>query len=339
MKHTTNFFKGFLTVAIIMMASLFTASCSKRDRLPERKITKLVSTELDNRNVTVGYADVTTGYYELNDEGARYRLRKLEAAGLITYKAECVIEKKQDRALTGYRYGYWWEDPTPVYSYRTVEYRHYFVNVQLTEAAKQYLVDTIIPNKREPDFLFLTVLDGDYPEDAVSWEEGDVPVINPEKKESPKSQNQDTESHDTVASDDYEPETDTAVKDEPEKVKEKEVTSAPKESVYEQTLKKCHSKVVHVRLYHLKVNKVANIRVNGIAGTAECQCQILLNEVTPFGRILGGYKEKQCFYASPSFVFYQDKGWFIGEFAIDKDLEDYNIEIPEEDEEVEEVDV
>ena len=331
MKLVKSKSKVLLLMVATLMASIVMMSCSNREKLPERKIAKLVNAELADLNLDVKYGDVKVGYYELSSKSERYELRKLAAAGMIEYRVECVLDSTRKRSLEGYRYGYWWDDPIPVYSYRTVVEEHYFVEVKLTAAAKEFVVDTVILNEREPDFPFLRDLSIKYAEDSVVYDEGEVTILNPpqSKAAEPKADYAD-EAVDSVVEEVFVRE---------ELAEPEEEDPVKKVSLYEKTLKKCYENTVHVRLWRMKFNKVSTIRVNPTDGSAVCQCQLVMYEVTPFGRVLTGLKVNDCFYSSPQFVFLQDKGWKIYNLKLETaDDGNYNVEKPKNPEDEDEVD-
>ena len=74
---------------------------------------------------------IYVGYFEI-DKDDLVQYQQMKAAGLATFTIEKVMEKK-----VHYNYNYWYGRS----SYTTDE-EHYFINVQLTEEGKKYVVNT-----------------------------------------------------------------------------------------------------------------------------------------------------------------------------------------------------
>lgn len=75
-------------------------------------------------------ASFDTGYYEV-DEDYILKLAQLQAAGVITYKIDNVVEKVQKR-----NYNYW-----SGYSYYTVDNEHMFATVEFTDEGRKLVVE------------------------------------------------------------------------------------------------------------------------------------------------------------------------------------------------------
>ncbi len=225
------------------------------------------------------------GYYQENDSDDRYKLRQLAAAGVITYKAECVIENRRS---------YWGN--------RKVE--HIFVTVALTKAGQKLTVsDQELEEwkaeiaKRQADQDMQNADAGkSYPEYAV-MEEEDMPVIDdqpvepkPEQETAPASQ--DSRAAATPAATPAAPEYQTA---------------------YEKALEKVSTSLVNVKLYKVDIYKVRNILCTPAMleqGKAQAEVIMEIVDVTPFGRILGGVLEGDKRRERVDFIKYTD-GWVV----------------------------
>ena len=273
MKVLINSFALFMCICAV--------SCTSQDKLPESTIKNLVTEELNKKNLLNQYATIEVGYYEENDEDERYVLRKLAAAGVITYKVERIEAKVKVR--DGYTYDY--NTYRVVDKYKTVTRYKYFVETALTAKGDSLAVAYIPRYEEEPDEYLQYPEYKIYPEDAVSREEvfGDdgkpVEVVE-EKKEEEKA-----EEH---ASEKPEPKTD-----------------------YEKAKAKEHKATKYVKTHSLKVTDARNILVREGVGAADVIVDSY--DVSPFGRILKYEREGTHEIYEVSFVYYQDKGWVITE--------------------------
>lgn len=263
-----------------LLACVCAVSCTSQDKLPESTIKDLVTEELNKKNLLNQYATIEVGYYEENDEDERYVLRKLAAAGVITYKAERIEAKVKVR--DGYTYDY--NTYRVVDKYKTVTRYKYFVETALTAKGDSLAVAYIPRYEEEPDEYLQYPEYKTYPEDAVSREEvfGDdgkpVEVVE-EKKEEEKTE---------PVSEKPEPKTD-----------------------YEKAKAKEHKETKYVKTHSLKVTDARNILVREGVGAAD----VIIDsyDVSPFGRILKYEREGNHEICETSFVYYQDKGWVITE--------------------------
>lgn len=267
--------------SIAVLACICAVSCTSQDKLHESTIKDLVTEELNKKNLLNQYATIEVGYYEENDEDERYVLRKLAAAGVITYKVERIEAKVKVR--DGYTYDY--NTYRVVDKYKTVTRYKYFVETALTAKGDSLAVAYIPRYEEEPDEYLQYPEYKIYPEDAVSREEvfGDdgkpVEVVE-EKKEEEKA-----EEH---ASEKPEPKTD-----------------------YEKAKAKEHKETKYVKTHSLKVTDARNILVREGVGAADVIVDSY--DVSPFGRILMYEREGTHEIYEVSFVYYQDKGWVITE--------------------------
>lgn len=264
-----------------LLACILAVACTSQNKLPESKILDLVTEELNKEDLLSQYATITVGYYEENDEDERYELRKLAAAGVITYKVERIEAKV--RVKDGYTFDY--NTYRVVDQYKTVTRYKYFVETALTAKGDSLSVVAIPHYIPEPD-KYLEYPDFKiYPEDAVSREEvfGDdgkpVEVVEEKKKE--------------------------------EKVEEPVSEKPEPKTDYEKAKAKEHKETKHVKTHSLKVTDARNILVREGVGAADVIVDSY--DVSPFGRILKYEREGRHQMYEVSFVYYQDKGWAITE--------------------------
>ena len=264
-----------------LLVCICAVSCVNQDKLSKSTIKDLVTEELKKENLLTQYATIEVGYYEENDEDKRYELRKLAAAGVITYKAERIEAKV--RVRDGYTYDY--NTYRIVDKYKTVTRYRYFVKTALTTKGDSLAVAVIPVYEDEPDKYLIQPEFEIYPEDAVSPDEhfGDdgqtVEIVE-------ETQNEE---------------------DTTEAVSEK---SEPKTD-YEKAKVKEHKEKKYVKTHSLKVTDARNIFVH--EGIGKAVVIVDSYEVSPFGRILEYAREGSHAICEVSFVYYQDKGWVITE--------------------------
>jgi hypothetical protein len=262
-----------------LFACMYAVSCTNQNKLPESTIKDLVTEELNKENLLNQYATIEVGYYEENDEDERYELRKLAAAGVISYKVERIEAKV--RVRDGYTYDY--NTYRVVDKYKTVTRYKYFVETALTPKGDSLAVAYIPRYEAEPDEYLQYPEFRTYPEDAVSREEvfddegQPVEIVEDEKKT----------------------ETET------EEVTEK---PAPKTD-YDKAKAKEHKETKYVKTHSLKVTDARNILVR--EGVATADVIVDSYDVSPFGRILKYEREGMHEIYEVSFVYYQDKGWAV----------------------------
>lgn len=264
---------------IAVLSCICASSCTSRDKLPESTIKELVTEELNKENLLNQYATIEVGYYEENDEDERYELRKLAAAGVISYKVERIEAKV--RVRDGYTYDY--NTYRVVDKYKTVTRYKYFVETALTAKGDSLSVAYIPRYKEELDEYLQYPEFRTYPEDAVSREEvfGDdgqpVEVVEDEKK---------AETETKAVAEKPEPKTD-----------------------YDKAKAKEHKETKYVKTHSLKVTDARNILVR--EGVATADVIVDSYDVSPFGRILKYEREGMHEIYEVSFVYYQDKGWVV----------------------------
>lgn len=226
-------------------------------------------------------AQLTVGYYEENDAAERLKLRKLASLGMVTYSAEQINEYIPA--------GYW----SPA---KTKE--HVFVNVQLTDKGKKYIVTEPFKDLDAKE-LENPNKDKEFPEDTVAIDEY-IPVINPSATgvTTPTNNTADNNVAATeTVEDNYTPSTISPT------------------SPYKAALEKVNTETFNMLAFKIDVKKVFNlICTDEMAKDGKAKCDVILEctDVTPFGRILRnvveGDKRKET---NINFVKYVDKGWQV----------------------------
>lgn len=242
-------------------------------------------------------AKFDTGFYEI-DEDYVLKLAQLQAAGVITYKVETVIEKVQKR-----NYNYW-----SGYSYYTVDNEHLFATVALTEQGRKYVVEN--PTRLRKDIADDFKANKDYeeavpdymnadpaaPVQAVPAAEEEVEVVAVEA--------------DSVAADSV-----VVMAEEVEEVVE-EAPAAPANpnAAYEAACAKVSRESHEMLLGRFELEKVKEVRCSedmAKNGVGQCTLLYTFRDKTPFGYVLGAPRQGFIEEATVSFIYYEDMGWTV----------------------------
>ncbi len=283
MKKLSLFKIGMIVVC--MVCGLSTTSCSGNGELTkgnvENELERLAYGELNFPHTVT----LKTGYYEENSASARMELRQLASLGLLTYKAENILEITKSR--------YW----------GTKKKDHIFVTVALTEEGKKFVMtdeekekmqEKIKKNAADQDMVNPNE-DTEYPEDKVPNYET-IPVVDDEDvSASPVVKGADTEYEgdmDRMTDADY-----AALEENP--------------SSYEKAVAKISYDNVSMKAFNWEIYKVRNIycTTNMLEeGKAEAEVIFEFVDVTPFGRVMSDKTEGEKMKKDFQFVKYTD-GW------------------------------
>lgn len=253
--------------------------------IPESTIHKIVTEELEKENLLTRYTPFKVGYYEENDDDNRYELRKLAAAGVITYDVKRIEEKV--RVWDGYEMDnrtYRWVD-----KYKTVSEYRYFVTTELTDVGKKLMVYSIPRYEEKPDKYLIPPPHQSFPEDTVSRKENWGDEVETPKASSSSVSNT-AKSNNSSGT---EPK-----RDEPK-------------TEYEKEKAREHTTDMWVKTHSLKVMDARNILVKD--GEAMAIVIVDYKDVTPFGRILKYNREGEHEVFKVSFQYWQDLGWTVEE--------------------------
>ena len=182
---------------LLAFAAIILASCGGHSplKLSEREILKQCNNDLVKSGSDSAIVVIPTGYFEVENQGIRCTLEKLQAAGVINYEVERfawwekIKEKKTTpHTVTKYYWGYPYTETEYITKWVTrYEFNeHFMANVTLTEAAKKYALDHIPTSKLEEiedkDMVQPVYYDSLYPENAVTcienWPEIPHPLTN-----------------------------------------------------------------------------------------------------------------------------------------------------------------
>lgn len=274
----------FTLALLVVTLCLGACSTSSRSELSAGTIKDLASEQLKLEGKDAKYRTIKTGYYELNNQKDRYTLRKLAAAGVITYKCDRI--KSSGYVKNGYD---WWSGKT---QYRKVNKNYYFVDVQLTKAGQRCVVDELPEIEEQIDEDLLQPEPEYYPEFDVPEEEVFPEDIVAEEKaveEKPAAEAQ--------------PASETQ--------KQEAATPEVEKTPLELAREKEYSTEHFVLCYRIKVIKARNIELNPNAGRAEAECIVAYYDVTPFGRIYNQVIDDMRDAYNVDLKYYEDKGWVV----------------------------
>lgn len=245
---------------------------------------------------------IYVGYFEI-DKDDLVQYQQMKAAGLATFTIEKVMEKK-----VHYNYNYWYGRS----SYTTDE-EHYFINVQLTEEGKKYVVNTedgkirkgrkdIIKDMRLEDKELKadeTMPDYMTKYEAVKIGEEEIAsaATTVNLNEEPGAEVADTAVVDSIAAEEMQP-------DEPQ----------PTGSAYDQAIAKVNKEEVIVVTGEYDIVKCKNVYCPEEwvkQGKGSCDMIVEFKKKTPFGYIFGAPRNKSRHTISFQLTRYEDLGWVV----------------------------
>ncbi len=271
--------KGTLKICLGIAFSLFLTSCdylmiTTPFSISKRTAKNLITESLMEEDDVEHYLTIDTGCYEENSSDARFLLRRLAAAGVITYKAEKISYKEK------YVRNWYYKGGERVYEYGERQKYAHFVTIGHTEAGKACVPEEVFSYTPPADKYAPAFDKRQYPEDTVSVFEyfpGDEKPVAYEAESKTSSTAQDFQG----------PEIETTVYD---------------------LMKSREERKNHVvRAYSVKVADVRNIRVKD--GLATCEYITEIYNTTPFGRVMLNVRNGYNHAEDHEFVRFQDKGW------------------------------
>lgn len=307
--------KSYLMLLVCACALSVMMSCGHSpEEISKREIVKEVNKILKN-SATYFVSDVIkVGTYECNDESEREILRKLEAAGLITYDVKRIAwwEKSfKNETKTYYETEYYWgwayqvpksyKQKKAVYDFND----HYIVTVTLTENGQKYVINEtpkpIDDDELEQPEIDLSSYDWIGKDLSENWDEIENPFI---KKETLK---------DTTT------ETKTPTKEE---TKSSQAKSTQKSDGIERIDSKQYDKYkafsddikkVKIKLFEIEACDARYIRITekDKEKIATAFVTICTTDVTDFARVIYGMEDDQKAVVPVVLSYFMDKGWII----------------------------
>lgn len=245
-------------------------------------------------------ASFDTGYYEV-DEDYILKLAQLQAAGVITYKIDNVVEKVQKR-----NYNYW-----SGYSYYTVDNEHMFATVEFTEEGRKLVVEK--PTRTRED-IAKDFKDNEDFEEAMP-EYMNAPADNAEP--APEAVAVEEEATvETAAPDSAVAEADSVATEVVEEVVEEVAAPANPNAAYEAAVARVNREEHQVLLGRYKFIKVKEVLCSeemAKNGVGKCRLLYTFEDKTPFGYVLGAPRQGYVEDTEVSFVYYQDLGWTVSD--------------------------
>ena len=310
--------KSYLMLIAIACTLSAMVSCGHSpEKISKREIIKEANKILKNSTTYFVTDEIKVGTYECNDDSERELLRKLEAAGLITYDVERIAwwEKSFNKETktyyeTEYYWGWAYQIPKS-YTQKKAVYNfedHYIVTVALTEMGQKYVVDER-PKPINDDELEQPEIDTSayawYGKDlSENWDEIENPFI---KKETPKN----TITEAVAPAEEIKKETKSeqaksATKgDGIERIESKQYE---KYKVFRENIKK-----VNIKLFEIEACDARYIRITENEKEKIATAFVILRttDVTDFARIICNIEDDQKIAIPVTLSYFMDKGWVI----------------------------
>ena len=334
----------FLTLAAVMLVM---SSCGDSpDSISGRKVKKLYNKQLKEACANQVFTQIDTGYYELNSASDRATLKRLEAAGLITYSVERYawynkVTSKQ-RVAHNVDYYYTW---TGAYAYTKKEYstktrtgyeleEHFMVNVQLTDAGRKIAVDSLPEplSKEDKDLVLPEYVAADWPEDSIDVTE-DWPVIPYPVEDTKNNKNNKAVANNNNNTDNKVADNKIDENANDSKIDEKADNSKPKDNDgvvcldpetkarYEAEKDKEYKEAAYLKAFNIVVAKVRNIQIVEKDGATKAKAEVIIKtkDVTHAGHIMyNGVINDMPKKQDVNLTYYLDKGWVLDEEKTDK---------------------
>lgn len=301
-------------ILLILCGVILAMSCTQTsDSISERFIVKQANKTLVKKAENSIFDTVEVGEYECNNDEERYQLRKLEAAGLITYDVTRYAWWEKTRVNTREAYDvdyyYTWSG---AFAYTRTEYRtvkrtdynfkdHFIVKVALTAKGQKYVVSGI-PEPEEEIDEEMKVKDVDS--SKYVWNQMDLKEEWPDIKNPFITEVKDAVSQKTPSLKSHANSTKASEK----KDNTERIDSLQYKKYMEFTPK---SENVYVKCCDIECFKARNIQIYNKEGIPFARAQVLFRtkNCNDFGRILLEYENGIKSAGNIKFDYYLDKGW------------------------------
>lgn len=279
-----------IIAACCLFGSIFT-SCDS-DTLSPRLAKKALKKEAmfrDSSAVELFH----TGFYEINESEGK-QLAQLQAAGVVTFKTETIIEKKKKST-----YDFW-----TGYRYYTIDVPHTFATVELTNEGKKYEVTrpVIYREDVEKDLRLHEKSEEEMPDYMAATMQKEAP----DKEVKPAAA--DSVVVDTAATEIAEAVPAQTDREKPEK------PDSPEIDQYELTIARVN-RIPHNMLSGkwelVKVKEVFCPEEYAKTGKGSCKFIIEFTDKTPFGYVLGAPEQHKRTLLDASLTHYNDVGWVV----------------------------
>ena len=298
--------KKFLLMTLAAIAMLGATSCSSDGPLTESSAkSALKDSEMFAKNTFVKKFD--TGYYEVTSDETLAELKTLERAGVITLQVDEITEYTKKRVYGGFWTGYYTE---------TVEKKHNFVSVELTEEGKKYEVEKEdwVPSylekyaKKMKDFeeaLPPYMQDGAGTEASQQEIEVEAPVEEAAVVE--EAVVEEAAYPDSVAAEEY-------VEPSPAPVPQ---TSSNRNAAYEAAVEKMHTDTHYMLMGKVKLEDIILVECTEEMfknGEGKCSFIYVVKDKTPFGFVYAPHLRQDAYNSgNATFKYTNNRGWIVND--------------------------
>ena len=310
--------RTFILTAVCAFA-ITSCSFNSENHITERKILRIANSQIREQGLNYFDFDLNVGTYECNDALEREALRKMEAAGLISYDVaryawweKTLKPTRESYQVPQYIWGYYYGTETKYRSVNKTVYDfedHYVVTVSLTKKGERCLSD----NKPLKEKIDKDLEQPDVNPTRYAWNQKDIsevwpeipnPFIEPVKENTRDMENPEPEKQES-------------------EVKTKQ-SKSPVERIdslqyvaYQNVEEK--SETIKVKGYKVKAVKARDIRLLQFLGINYATADVIFEtkETTDFGRILSGAENGMKTHQTQLFTYYLDKGWVSSESIVD----------------------
>ena len=317
---------SLLACLAVLLCFAVLPSCEKNNGPTSKGIVKECNDLLYQLGEDSVVTYIRTGYYELNDSPARCELKRLEAAGLITYQVERFAwwDKTETYKKEIAKYD-WYYGPT----YKTVKKvsydynEHFMVDVQLADEGKKWIVkgEPIMKPVVDKDLLQPDSDLSSFPENQIdcveSWPEVPNPYLKPEPelevKPEPEPKTEPKPQPKMEAEPEPQPEAELDPQSEEEDLTVPQVTVGDQCKAFEQAKAKEDSQFVCLFAYKNRAIKARNIQISNTSEFPTAQAEVIFEiyNVSTAGRAIKKTIEGTRSSLPVTLNYYIDKGWVL----------------------------
>ena len=325
--RTIHYFKSLLASALFFSALALIPGCKQRpDTISSSLIVKQANQQLQKQVQDQRVASIRIGQYEAND-AERAQLRKLAAAGLVTYKVtryawweKSRVDVRKAVTVTKSLYNIWTYKDTEYRTVKSDNYEfcdHYVVDIALTKEGERLLIDRLEAEEEEDKDLVEPEVDPskyiwNQKDLSEYWPEIENPFIEKKASTVNVSSNQESgESSGKVGK--------SGKSTEPEKVTR--IDSLQYQAFYRLPLE-CQG--VHLLAYNIQAVKARNIQIYEENGFPKCKAEVIYTtkNVTDAGRIFYEVENGMKDLETVDLDYFIDKGWILNPHADYSEYED-----------------
>lgn len=291
----------FKLAAVALAGLMFMNSCGSDSGMLSESQAKSAIKDYYMFDKDANVTAFNVGFFETSEETLN-NYAQLQAAGMITFSVEKAVETVREKKYSWYG------------SYENVYTRdHYFVQVDLTDKGRSYVVENPVTCEKEiaklkkqmeefepvsPDYL------------SVVYETPQQQIDNKVNEAvSEEEIAQDVQDSVVVPAEEV---VEEVVEAEPAPVQQ--AAAKDENAKYNALVAKVSYESVYVRLFRYSLDKVFNVFCTEEMmknAKAKCTAVIKYEDETPFGYVIAGPVEGKIFLFDASFTRYQDRGWVV----------------------------